>query len=96
MKGQAIVKETGELLKIKSHWIVKKMTFSIDMPDDMDFDIKEKFEKYLGEFEIKETNPKEHKDGDHYVLSDGKEYMGEELVVGLDNIRDYKINQINK
>jgi hypothetical protein len=95
MKGQAIVKETGELFDIKNHWIVKKMTFTIDMPDDMDIDVKEKFEKFSGDFSIKDDNLKEHKDGDYYILSDGNQYMGEELIVGLDNIRDYKISQIN-
>ncbi len=96
MKDQAIVKETGELLEIEKHWIVKKMSFTIELPDDMSSDIKEKFEKFSGEFDMKDENPKEHKNGDHYILSDGNRYMGEELIVGLDNIRDYKINQINK
>lgn len=94
MKDKAIVIETGEIFDIVSHWLTKKMTLSINLPDDMDSDIKEKFEKYVGEFEVKEEDPKVHKDGDHYILSNGKEYIGEDLIIGLDNIREYKLKNI--
>jgi len=94
MKEKAIVIKTGEILDIENHWLTKKMTLSINMPDDMDIEIREKIENYISEFEIKEVNPKEHKDGHHYILSDGKEYMREDLIIGVDYIREYKLKNI--
>lgn len=91
MKEKAIVKETGEILDINSHYAIKKYTITFEMPES----IRSKIGLEEKNIEFKDTNTKGHKYGDRYILSNGKEYHNEELIVGLDNIRDYKItNQI--
>lgn len=35
------------------------------------------------------------KPGVYYILSDKKEYHESDLIVGIDNIREYKLNQFN-
>jgi len=89
MKEKAIVRKTNEILDIENHWVIKKMKLSIEFPgfDDLNTVLEENYE-YKDTKEI-------HDEGDHYILSDGKKYVSDELIVGLDNIRDYKItNQI--
>lgn len=88
MKDKAIVRKTGEILDIKRHWIVKAI--SIEFPEGL-----EHFNTILEEKFAFDIDVENHKNGDHYILSDDKEYMSDELIVGVDNIRDYKItNQI--
>lgn len=49
-----------------------------------------------GEFTIydDEYNVKSKKEGTYYILSDDNKYFEEELVVGMDNIRDWKLKNI--
>lgn len=90
MNDKAIVRKTGEIMSVKRHWIVKMMTLTLEFPEgleDLNTVLDEKF-GYKQDIE-------KQQEGDHYILSDNKEYMGEDLIVGLDNIREYKItNQI--
>jgi hypothetical protein len=88
MINKAIVKKTGEILDVERSWIVKKMSIKITTKEDFDF--KDQLEKIFGK---EDTSIKE---GENYILSDGKRYISDELIIGLDNIRNYKINQINE
>lgn len=91
MKEKAIVRKTNEILDIEKHWVVKMLTMTINFPDGLEH-LNTEIEK---KYEYKDTKKKEHEHGDHYILSDNKHYMGEDLIVGIDKIRDYKItNQI--
>ena len=89
MKDKAIVKKTNEIFDVEKHWIVKKMSITINLPDDLKDILGDQIAQY--ECDHKDTNPKEHKEGDHYILSNNEYYISDELIVGIDNIRDYKI-----
>lgn len=85
MVDKALVKKTGEILDVKSHYFTKQI--SISLPGGMKLP-KEWTDKFS--YEQEDIAP-----SDHYILSDGNKYDEDELVVGIDNIRDYKItNQI--
>jgi hypothetical protein len=91
--GIAMVKSTGETLEITSHYEIKTISVDIKLPDGLDIDL---FNKYSGitfshNYEIDTT-----KEGGHWTLSDGNKYTDDELIVGVENIRDYKISKINE
>jgi hypothetical protein len=77
-----IIKETGEEEVIQSAYGV--VTYHLSF--DLDLDIKETMK-----FTHSDTKP----EGWYYTTKDGKEYHEDKLIVGKDNIRDYKINQID-
>jgi hypothetical protein len=83
---KALVKKTGELLDVKS--IRKEVTISIEFPKDLDIDVKEQT------YNLKLDNDM-YTDGD-VELSDGNLYKRKDLIVGLEDIRDYKIKNIIK
>jgi hypothetical protein len=86
---KALVKKTGELLDVKS--IRKEVTISIEFPKDLDIDVKEQT------YNLKLDNDV-YTDGDDgdVELSDGNLYKRKDLIVGLEDIRDYKIKNIIK
>lgn len=89
-KEIAIVISTGEMLDIDNHYIIKTMSF--ELPGDLLIDL-----DYNKEIDLKiDAIHNVHKEGDHYILSDGKDYGSNEVIVGLNNIREYKINKINE
>jgi len=91
MKDKALIIKTGEILDVKSQYSVKMMSISIELPDDLKDVLSKKIMDFEQEFEYKDTNDKE---GDYFTLSDGKKYHEDELIVGLDNIREYKLKNI--
>lgn len=98
---EVLVIETGELLDIKFHY--KMMTFEWELPPELAKNIKS--EKSTTETWIKTNSnggmspaspiveSKEEKKP-YYVLSDGNKYFETELIIGLDNIREYRIKNI--
>lgn len=92
MREIAIVKKTGEQLVVDNKFIIKKMKLSFEMPKGMEMDIIDMPDQ---EFSYKDKNPKIG-EGANYILSDGNTYNEDELIVGLDNIREYKISKINE
>lgn len=75
---KALIKDTGELLDIRQTYQVVKMNFT--------FDLKGKIES---------GNEKDFKyEPNYYILSDDKEYHEDDVIVGVDNIRDWKIKNI--
>ncbi len=94
MKEKAIVKKTSEILDVEEHWSVKMMSVTIELPDELKDVFKEPIDVFGHKIEYKDKYTKSNKEGDHYILSDGKEYMGHDLIVGIDNIRDYKVNKL--
>lgn len=83
---KALIKETGEILDIKSNYGVSYFTMSIEyeLSDEL-------LEQIEGQY-IHESSPKE--EGQYYTLSNGKEYHEKDLIVGIDNIREDKLNKI--
>lgn len=94
MKDKALIKSTGEILEVGGHYIVKNYTATFDLEDiwesnNVDFSEFGEFDKV--ELKHESDNKRE---GMYYKLSDGKEYIDDELVIGLVKIREYKLNKI--
>jgi hypothetical protein len=93
---QAFIKKTGEIFNVVSEYSMVQLTFElpIDFPD------KDKFEKKISSTWIHEGDQVKMKTGkereDYYVLSNGETYEVDDLAVGLDEIRDWKLkNNLN-
>ena len=81
---QALIKKNGEIFEVQSEYSM--MMMQISLPIDLEPILKEKLEKDFSETWTK----------DYYVLSNGETYEGDELVVGLDEIREWKLkNDLN-
>lgn len=91
-KDKAIVIDTGEILEIKSFY--KSMNFTIEFPAELKSYISGSVQDFDQKIFIKSDKVGTSKPGDYYILSDGKNYSGDELIVGLDNIRDYKLKKL--
>lgn len=85
-KRKLIVKETGELINIKNEFQIKHMSFSFEF--DLEDVVKDKIE------ELTFTHPGDSKtdqEGKYYTGDNGETYHESEVVVGLDEIREYKL-----
>jgi hypothetical protein len=81
---KALIKKTGEILDIVSEYSTIKI--KVNFPTQLDY--------LNSETNVKMStgNDKE----DFYVLSDGKTYEVDDLAVGLDEIRNWKLkNNLN-
>jgi len=91
---QALIKKTGEIFDVVSEYSM--MNISIELPIELGEKIKDIQETwtYNGDNQIKMTTgkPKE----DYYVLSNGETHEVDDLIIGLDDIRDWKLkNDLN-
>lgn len=94
MKEKALIKETGEILDIKSKF--QKMKLKIDIDNFPDY-LKESLKGFEDDVWIKSDPDKyqiKNNEGSYYILSDGGKYQDDEVIVGLDNIREYKLKNI--
>jgi hypothetical protein len=82
---KALIKNTGELLEVKSMYT--QLSITIDFPSEIDIE-----SKSLGMVEYQHDCSK--LDYDNVELSDGNLYKKEELVIGIENIREYKIKNL--
>jgi hypothetical protein len=82
-----IIKETGKEDTIKDAYSV--VTYNVSFTYDIN-DISDMVEEDMI-FTHHDTKP----EGWYYITPEGKEYHEDKLIVGKDDIRDYKINQIN-
>ena len=84
-----IIKETGEENTIQDSYGVTtyNVSFTYNFDDIPDMDM----EGETMTFTHHDIKP----EGWYYTTKDGKEYHEDKLIVCKDNIRDYKINQIN-
>lgn len=89
---QALIKKTGEIFDIVSEYSMMKLSIELpfDLPD------KENFEKEINETwthsgfdQVKMTTGKDKED--YYVLSNGETHEFDQLVIGTDEIRDWKL-----
>lgn len=102
---KALVKKTGEEAKITKSWGIKTINISIDL--DLDDNLKEA-KSYLSTFFTKEfdtekldlptsvnkENPKEFLDNWFYELDNGDKVTKDDVITGVEDIRDYKLNQL--
>lgn len=86
-KEKALVKETGQILEVESTYSVKQISVSFEFEID-----DERLEELKGTTFVYSGDNKE--EGTYYNLSDGKEYVEESLIIGLDNIREEQINKL--
>jgi hypothetical protein len=97
---EALVISTGEIFEV--NFIYKSMKFTFELPEELksvnskDTTI-ENYVKYSSDGSISATSPDKEmteKKEPYYVLSNGNKYSEKELIVGLDNIREYRIKNI--
>lgn len=102
--NKALIKSTGEILEIKSEYAAFTINVSFgsnysdkikEMFDsykiDVGFDPKDAIDYTIPPNDIKIDSEKSLKI-DRYVLSDGNSYDKSELIVGVEDIRDSKID----
>jgi len=102
---KAIVKKTGEESIITKSWGIKTINISIDIDNDF---LKDTLDKYKEEItftkeidkldlpiNVNKDEPKEWVDNWFYELDNGEKLTKDEVITGTNEIRDYKINQIN-
>ncbi len=99
---EALIIETGDILDIKFQY--KMMNFRFSLPEGIEIDDNSLLEKetYVRtepgkplKLEGSLTKPGEDDEKrTYYILSDGKKYYENELIIGLNNIREYKIKNI--
>ena len=106
MKDKAILISTGEELEIDKSWVTIDVKIPVDSEENVEF-IREFLNRYKEEIKIGEdfnlpmqiNNPLVRNTGKpnrtYYLLSNGMKVKDDEVIVGRENIRDYKINQIN-
>ncbi len=93
---QALIKKTGEIFEVQSEYSM--MMVQISLPIDLEPILKEKLEKDFSETwtndKVKMKTGKDKED--YYLLSNGETYEVDDLAVGLDEIRDWKLkNNLN-
>ena len=85
---KVLIKETGEITESKTGpFIVKSVNVGISIKIDSVLDSSEIKEVYL-------KGPSGLDDGGEYYTVAGKFYKTEDLIIGTENIRDYKIENI--
>jgi hypothetical protein len=87
--NKALIKKTGEVLDVRSMTSIQmlEMTFTYDTDTDTDTETKS------SKIEFKHEGSKDYPIDD-VELSDGKTYKKSELVIGVDNIREFKLKNI--
>ena len=99
---KALIRETGEILDIKQKYQKMNLSFNLDFVDSLNMsdDDKNNLKKLSTSEEVwinssfDQYNVKSKEGGTYYILSDDNKYFEEELVVGMDNIRDWKLKNI--
>lgn len=104
MKDKAILISTGEEFEIDKYWVTIDVKVPTNSKESEDF-IKKLMDSYKEEIKIEDDfklqipannyNPIVESNRNYYLLSNGMKVKDNEVIVGIENIRDYKINQIN-
>ena len=86
MDNKAIVKETGEIVTTKTQFQIKHMSFSFE------FDLGDKAKGYLEKTFVHPGTGDSDREGKYHTCdNNGKTYHEDDIVVGLDEIREYKL-----
>lgn len=104
---KALVKSTGEILNVKNKYV--KYSMEVSFPDGMSDNIKKIIDDYQIEYNIDYEFPESshgsqglvgiggriiESDKTYYRLENGKSYKESELIIGMDNIRESKLNNL--
>jgi ribosomal protein S4 len=88
VEKKMLVKKTGEILNTTNNGFkVKHMSFSFKF--DLEDSVKDKIEEKLTY--THPGNSKTDREGKYYTGDNGETYHESEVIVGLDEIREYKI-----
>ena len=99
---KALIRETGEILDIKQKYQKMNLSFNLDFVDSLNMsdDDKNNLKKLSTSEEVwinssfDQYNVKSKEGGTYSILSDDNKHFEEELIVGMDNIRDWKLKNI--
>ena len=80
---KALVKETGKIIDIEDRWSFRYVSFSLDFENVETIKLPEMLTYTYGESSGKE--------GQYYLTSDGQKFHEDDVIVALDEIREYKI-----
>lgn len=88
--SKALIKDTQQILNIENKYVVfiHKFNFEIKLDDGP------LLESLIESQKFTHSIKKSKKEGNWFLLSDGKEYHQDELVVGQEEIREYQLNKI--
>ena len=81
---KAIVKKTGEIVDIKDQFSLRYVSFSIDFENVETIKLPESESTYT-------HGESSGKVGTYYLAIDGRKFHEDDVVVGLDEIREYKL-----
>jgi hypothetical protein len=81
--SKALIKKTGEIVDIQDQWSLRYVSFSIDFEN-------------VETMKLPESSTYTHSEssgkvGYYYLTTDGRKFHEDDVVVGLDEIREYKI-----
>lgn len=82
---KAIIKETGEIVTTKNQFQIKHMSFSFEF--DLGDVVKDNIEKTF----VHSGTGESDREGTYYTCDNGETYHESEVIVGLDEIREYKL-----
>lgn len=88
----ALIKATEEIFKISSQYFKVYIKVDIEVEDQ----IIEVLSKQKGQREELKRDSEFELDDSYYTLENGVEYKEEELIIGLQKIREYKLSKIIK
>lgn len=94
---KALIKNTGELLDIKAAYITMQISF--ELPDELLESLRDITDANNVSLLNNDTSVNiENTDGpsEYYLLSDNIRYDKSDVVVGIENIREYKLETLNK
>ena len=89
---KALIKQTGIILDILNEYSTYTMDFKFDIKGWRNYEQSDKI-SYSKKDDLKNSIKKGEKT--FYTLSDNKTYDEDQLVIGIDNIRDWKINNLD-
>jgi hypothetical protein len=86
--SKALIKDTQQILNIENEYGVfyTQVSFEIKLDDGPLLESLTESQKF--------THSTKKQEGNWFLLSDGKEYHQDELVVGQEEIREYQLNKI--
>jgi hypothetical protein len=83
---KALIKSTNKIFDIKETFYMKIFKYDIKFSNENEKE--SKTESWI-------KKDKNHKsEGQYYVLTDGNKYYHDDVVVGVDNIREWKLKNI--
>lgn len=88
MEKKAIIKDTNEEHQIMGEYSVHFVTCSIEIESPL-----EEMDSHNFIFSHKDKNSKT-KEGEYFNLSNGESYHIDDVIVGEENIREYRLNKI--